>query len=310
MTAPVIATLAKPSASGSAAAAREPNTASRISEHDREADRLGALEVLLGEVLHAGPERLLAHEVRLDADARARCRARRGGRRPCWRARSAVAVDRQRHDRDRRRRRARAWRPPRRRGSARRGEARRRCRPTRSISRRTSAASAPRGVRARRRGTRAARPRSASRFALHDLRPRARHLEAAARQVLGLPGGERERREQHDDPGAEHEPAAPLEEAREPVHRCLHRLDGLPETRRGLYVTTVTGRRAGGGAVATPSSNAACWSQSGSEMSWMPKPSPSENRIEATASGSAWSRTTPSRSFCAASPASCSRQRR
>jgi hypothetical protein len=40
-------------------------------------------------------------------------------------------------------------------------------------------------------------------------------------------------------------------------------------------------------AVATPRSNAACWSQSGSASTWIPKPSPSENRIDASASGSA-----------------------
>ena len=60
-------------------------------------------------------------------------------------------------------------------------------------------------------------------------------------------------------------------------------------------------------AVATPSSKAACWSQSGSDRTWMPKPSPSENRIEATASGSAWSRITPSRSLVRSQPARRSR---
>ena len=100
MLAPVIVTLAKPSASGSAAAASDPKTASRIDEDDREADPLGALEVVLREVLHAGPERLLADEVWLDAAAR-----RRGAQLVAEVDRHvgrlvAVALDLQRHDGD------------------------------------------------------------------------------------------------------------------------------------------------------------------------------------------------------------------
>ncbi len=50
------------------------------------------------------------------------------------------------------------------------------------------------------------------------------------------------------------------------------RLYGAPSSRRAL---------------ATPSSKAGFWSHSESQRTWMPKPSPSANRIEATASGSA-----------------------
>ena len=55
ISAPVMKTEKKPSASGSAAAASEPNTASRITQDDREARRLGLRQVLLGEVLHRRP---------------------------------------------------------------------------------------------------------------------------------------------------------------------------------------------------------------------------------------------------------------
>ena len=56
----------------------------------------------------------------------------------------------------------------------------------------------------------------------HDLRLRAGNLEPAARQVVGLHRRERKRRQEHEEPRGEDEPAAPLEEACQSVHGALH----------------------------------------------------------------------------------------
>ena len=64
--APVMATATKPRLSGSSAAATRAEDQQQHDEDDREADALGLLEVLLGEVLHAGPQGLQADEVDRD----------------------------------------------------------------------------------------------------------------------------------------------------------------------------------------------------------------------------------------------------
>src|SRR6266550_320153 len=53
-------------------------------------------------------------------------------------------------------------------------------------------------------------------------RARAGHLEAAAREVLGLTGGEGERAEQDGEPGKGDQPAVSPGEPVEAVHRRLH----------------------------------------------------------------------------------------
>jgi hypothetical protein len=61
------------------------------------------------------------------------------------------------------------------------------------------------------------------------LRLRARHLEPAAGEVLGLLRGERQRGEQHKQPRGEHKPATALEERRKSVHPCLHPYRSFPD---------------------------------------------------------------------------------
>ena len=63
-------TLANPSASGSDGRGERAEHREQDHQDDREAGALGGLEVLLGEVLHAGPERLLADEVELNLPRR------------------------------------------------------------------------------------------------------------------------------------------------------------------------------------------------------------------------------------------------
>ena len=82
----------RPSASGSAAAASEPKTTSSTISTIGRPDELGLLEVLLGELLHARPQRALADEVQrhrrvlLVVDARGCSRICGARRRPPGRA--------------------------------------------------------------------------------------------------------------------------------------------------------------------------------------------------------------------------------
>ena len=127
--------------------------------------RLGGLEVLLGQVLHAGPQRLLADEVGLDAVARARRprRPRRACRRPGRRARPGSPRRRAGRPRSARLPASRLACAATRGRTARRGRSSRRPRSTRStrgadVGRASRRASG----RARRRATRAGRRRSRS----------------------------------------------------------------------------------------------------------------------------------------------------
>jgi hypothetical protein len=56
----------------------------------------------------------------------------------------------------------------------------------------------------------------------HHLRRRSGHLEPATGEMVGLLGGERQRGEQDQEPRRQHEPAPPLEEPCQPVHKRLH----------------------------------------------------------------------------------------
>jgi hypothetical protein len=219
MTAPVIVTLANPSERkrrrGQRAEDREQNE-----QHDREADLLSALEVLLREVLHARPERLLAHEVRLHAAAHLgpelvmEVHRHVGGL-------VLVAVHLERDDRDRGGL-----------GAALRG--RRGALAQRHVGKLVGDAAHAVDLRRHRGGVgaRLAGKHDGEVLALsalealdvgfHDLRLRAGHLEPAAREVLGLTRCEREGREDHHHPGGEDKPPAPLEKSRQPVHRGLH----------------------------------------------------------------------------------------
>ena len=67
MATPVTITATMPSPAGSSAASDRAEDRQQHDQDDREAGGLGLLEVLLLEVLHAGPQRLLADDVRLDA---------------------------------------------------------------------------------------------------------------------------------------------------------------------------------------------------------------------------------------------------
>ena len=212
MTAPVIITLAKPSASGSAAAASEPNTASRITS-------------TIGKPIFSALSR--SSFVRSCMPAQSACWPTRCGSTPprtsvpssSWKSTAMSAVW--------------FWSPstssgttvieadsaPRFAAAAARSlsatwGSSSAMRPTRSTSAPTVAASAP-GLRAST-TARCSRwaPSKRSMFVFHDLRLRARHLEAAAREVLGLAGGEREGGEDQQHPDREDEPPAPLEKSR------------------------------------------------------------------------------------------------
>ena len=220
--APVMPTLTKPSASGSAAAASDPKTSQQDQQHDREAGRLGRLQVLLRQVLHARPERLLAHEVRLHPVA---------GRRACADVLAqvhghvgqvvALAGGGERHHGD---------------GAAAGLALGGRLRPLAQLdvgrARRDPVDALDLRADVRRGRRRPLRQHHCQRLALRALEalervidrlgPGARHVEAPAGEVLGLPGGKGRGGEQQDQPRSEHEPATTLEESRELVHGRLH----------------------------------------------------------------------------------------
>jgi hypothetical protein len=195
-------------------------------EDDREADPLRALEIVLREVLHAGPERLLAHEVRLDPGhgrgqqlvAEVDGHVRRG---------VALALDRERHDGDRRRGRL-ALGP----GGRLPGQ----------LDVRQPGGDAAHAVHlgadGRRAGALAAGEHRGELVLLgaleagdvlgHDLGLRSRHLEPAAGQVIGLLGGERKRGQEQEQPCGKHGPAAPLQKPCQSVHQSLHPRPGIP----------------------------------------------------------------------------------
>jgi hypothetical protein len=213
MPAPVTPTLANPSASGSDAAASEPKTARRIRR-------------TIGKpVLHAGPKGLLADEVGLDARpvAREELVAELG----CEVGELVLgALDPERDDRD---------------GAVgglaggalgggddlgvpqplgdpfdaldlRAHAGRRRALALREHDREALALGALEAVE----------------VAVHDLRFGAGDLEPAARQVLGLPGGERRGGGEESDPDAENDEATPLEEGRQLVHGVSHLVATVP----------------------------------------------------------------------------------
>ena len=72
MSAPVTSTVTKPSGERQRRRGERAEDGEQDQQHDREAGRLGLGEVLLGEVLHPGPQRALADEVGRDAVLRRR----------------------------------------------------------------------------------------------------------------------------------------------------------------------------------------------------------------------------------------------
>ena len=223
--APVIATLAKPSASGSAAAASEPNTASRISSTiGKPTCSADARSFLARSCMPAQsacwPTRWISTPASLwrpppMPSSRRRSEAasaasswvplswsgddsdRRVGRRAWSGGRGGLRVERDVLDAV---------------GAA--ADAR-----DRGVDVGAGAAGAAREHDGELRALRAVEVGEA---ALDRRRAGARHLEAAARQVLGLACGERERGEQEHEPGRRHEPAVAPGEAVEPIHRRLH----------------------------------------------------------------------------------------
>ena len=70
--------------------------------------------------------------------------------------------------------------------------------------------------------------------AVHRLGVRARHGEAAAGQVLGLAHGQRRGGHQEHHPDGDHDPAATLDDRGQPVHRSLHVRYETAATERGV----------------------------------------------------------------------------
>ena len=194
MAAPVITTLREAERQRQRGRGERAEHGEQDQEHDREAGRSAASRSSLDEVLHAGPQRLLADEVWLAPRPRrpARAEVARAGRRrcprlvlACRRPSSGTTIGASPAGRalraPRRPRRQRAW------GSRRRSRAARIDLGAHVGRRRPGAAREHHGE------LLALRAVEAVEVALDRLGPRAGNLEAAAREVLGLARGERAR---------------------------------------------------------------------------------------------------------------------
>jgi hypothetical protein len=190
-----------------------------------QARRLGTREVGLCHVLEAGPQRALAEEVRGDRPASAAAVAELQRVAQVGRDVGRLGlgdVDAQRHDH-----RAATSGPRQRRAASGGGQrdvvdlrsgARELVDGATHLARARVATRDEHGPERRRlRAVEVARE-----GVLDALRLRAGHAETAAGQVVGLLGGERQRREERDHPGGDHEPPASLDERVEPEHEPLH----------------------------------------------------------------------------------------
>ncbi len=220
MTAPVIITLAKPSASGSVAAASDPKTASRITR-------------TIGKPIFSALSR--SSFVRSCMPAQSACWPTRYGSTPpraevpssSLKSTAMFAVSSRSPstfsgttviEADAASRFAAAAA----RGASSTLGSRSAMRPARSTWARTAAGSALGAPREDDRELIALSALEAGDVLGDHLRLRAGHLEPSAREVLRLAGGEWERREDHQQPGGQNQPPAPFEQSRHPVHCGLH----------------------------------------------------------------------------------------